>query len=142
MGYKLTPDRIIAELETRGLDITRRTLLNWEKAGLIPKAKRGSYGQGGGKWADYPAETIPEALAAQLLKKVFSRTNAQIAKARSDRKAGDLNWWSVMWNDLRVLSKDYNYPELYTVTKKAYDEGLFPLVSANIFRNWVKKQID
>jgi hypothetical protein len=81
-GAKLLPDEIIGELKQRGITITRRTLLNWEKAGLVPEATRGSYGQGGGKWADYPEETIPAAMTAYLLKEVYQLKNADIAEAR------------------------------------------------------------
>lgn len=78
----MLPDEIIGELKQRGITITRRTLLNWEKAGLVPEATRGSYGQGGGKWADYPEETIPAAMTAYLLKEVYQLKNADIAEAR------------------------------------------------------------
>lgn len=91
---KMTPDQVIRELKKRDADITRRTLFNWEEAELIPKAKRGSYGQGGGKWADYPDETVSEALTAYLLKNVYRLKNAEIAEARKGYKEGNKRFFT------------------------------------------------
>jgi hypothetical protein len=46
-----------------GVDITRRTLLNYETNKLISEPKRGGGGPGG-RWTDYPAGTVEEARAA------------------------------------------------------------------------------
>lgn len=135
MGYKLTPDLVVEQLEAQGVNITRRTLLNWEKAGLIPKAKRGSYGQGGGKWADYPTDTIPEALTAQILKDVYRFTNKEVAEARKIAYEGNLlNWRSMLWQELKetFTEVDGDPPVDYHLVKdssaKAYEVGLFPAV--------------
>ncbi|MCL6558948.1 MAG: hypothetical protein K6U74_09115, partial [Firmicutes bacterium] len=60
----ITPDEVIAELKKLGVNISRNTLLNYEKWGLIPEAERGSHGKGKGRYADYPPETIAEAYAS------------------------------------------------------------------------------
>jgi hypothetical protein len=46
--------------------MTRRTLLNYEKWALIPLPMRGGGGPGG-RWTDYPEETVAEAYAAWAL---------------------------------------------------------------------------
>lgn len=79
----VTPDEVIQALKEHGISISRQTLLNWEKQGLIPEAERGSYGQGGGKWTDYPDETLPEALTLCFLKDVYRLRHTEIAEARS-----------------------------------------------------------
>ena len=141
-GAKLTPDQVINELQQRGLTITRRTLLNWEKAELIPAASRGSYGQGGGKWADYPRDTIPEALTAQLLKDVFRMPNAEIAQARADYAVQNYNWRSVRWYDFRrAFAEGYNYPDVKAAAQTAYDDGLFPLLIGQQFYDWMIGEI-
>lgn len=141
-GAKLTPDQVINELQQRGLTITRRTLLNWEKAELIPAASRGSHGQGGGKWADYPTDTIPEALTAHLLKDVFRMTNAEIAQARADYAVQNYNWRSVRWYDFRrAFAEGYNYPDVKAAAQTAYDDGLFPLLIGQQFYDWMIGEI-
>ena len=62
----MSPDEIIVKLSSVGVNLTRRTLLNYEKWELIPKAKRGG-GGAGGKWTEYPDNTILEAYAAWTL---------------------------------------------------------------------------
>lgn len=95
--FVVTPDEVIRALEEQGLNITRRTLFNWEKAGLVPEAKCGSYGQGGGKWTDYPEETVPEALTAHLLKGVYQLKHSEIAEARSAYREECLAPHSCTW---------------------------------------------
>lgn len=63
----MSPEEIIKELAVLDITITRRTLLNYEKWDLIPKATRGG-GGAGGRWADYPSnETLEQAYAAWCL---------------------------------------------------------------------------
>ena len=79
----VTPDEVIETLENEyGEKISRRTLLRWEKAGCIPKPERGSWGQGGGKWTNYPDETIAEILAMQILRKRGSISLKRISEVR------------------------------------------------------------
>lgn len=63
-GDIMTPDEVLAALEKLDVVITRRTLLNWEKWGLIPEPKRGGLGKGKGRFANYPDDTPAEAYAA------------------------------------------------------------------------------
>jgi len=77
----MTPDEVIKKLKAQGVTITVRTLQNWVNAGLVPKPERGRKGTGG-SWADYPPETIPEALTAHLLKDMYRLKNDEIKKAR------------------------------------------------------------
>lgn len=65
LGVK--PDEVISKLERIGVKITRRTLLNYEKFGLIPEPKRSGAGKGKGRTTDYPDETPAEAFAAYCL---------------------------------------------------------------------------
>lgn len=103
----VTPDEVIKKLEEHGLDITRRTLLRWEGEGLIPKPERGSYGQGGGKWTNYPDETIPEALTVSILKDVYRLKHSEIAEARKAYNEGKLAYYSTTWGDtLQSIKRD------------------------------------
>nr|WP_169717974.1 hypothetical protein [Sporomusa silvacetica] len=49
------------------VNITRRTLLRYEKGKLIPEPLRGGLGQGRGRVTNYPNETAEEAYAAYML---------------------------------------------------------------------------
>lgn len=60
----LTPDEICEALVKIGADVSRRTLLNYEEAGLIPTPTRGSHGRKKGRFTDYPPKTIEETFAA------------------------------------------------------------------------------
>lgn len=93
----VTPDEVIEKLREHGVDITRRTLFNWETDGLIPEAKRGSYGQGGGKWTHYPDETIIEALTVSILKEVYRLRHDEISRARKNFNERKLEPYSLLW---------------------------------------------
>jgi len=60
----LTPDEVCEALVKIGADVSRRTLLNYEEAGLIPTPIRGSNGRSKGRFTDYPPKTIEETFAA------------------------------------------------------------------------------
>lgn len=60
----VSPDEVLGELKKLGVELSRNTLLNYEKRELIPKADRGSRGKGKGRYADYPPETVAEAYAS------------------------------------------------------------------------------
>ena len=103
-GLKVGPNEVIEELEKRGITMTVRTLQNWVNAGLIPKPERGRKGTGG-SWADYPPETIPEALTAHLLKDVQRLRNPEIAELRQAYKKGgeniSLNVWGIAMTSIK-----------------------------------------
>lgn len=134
-GLKLSADDLIKELEVQGLTMSQRTLQRWSKAEMIPEPSRGSYGQGGGTYADYPAETLSEILAAQILKKVYRFKNREVAEARRKAHKGDLfNWRAMLWIDLKetFTEIDGDPPVDYALVKEAsttaYEAGLFPAV--------------
>lgn len=60
----MTPDEIIEQLKKMGVEISRPTLSRYEKQELIPKPQRGGLGRGGGRWTDYPENTVEQAYAA------------------------------------------------------------------------------
>lgn len=60
----MTPDEVLAKLELLGIKMTRRTLLNYEKWGLLPEPVRGGFGRGKGNFTHYPEETVWQAYAA------------------------------------------------------------------------------
>lgn len=60
----MTPNEVIEILKEHGINISRRTLLNYENWGLIPQSKRGGLGQGKGRTTDYPDITPAEAYAS------------------------------------------------------------------------------
>jgi hypothetical protein len=63
----MTPDEVISKLKELGVSISRQTLRNYGKWGLIPEPKRGSKGKGRGRYTDYPDEAVAEAFASWML---------------------------------------------------------------------------
>ncbi|NSW83147.1 MAG: hypothetical protein HPY90_07710 [Syntrophothermus sp.] len=60
----MSPDEVIRKVaELGGPTVSRATLTNWERWGLLPQARRGSYGRGKGRWTDYPDGAEFEAYA-------------------------------------------------------------------------------
>ncbi|MBP2658657.1 MAG: hypothetical protein H6Q69_1689 [Firmicutes bacterium] len=64
-GRTVTPDEVCKELQQIGANVSRRVLLNYENAGLIPIPERSSGKRG--RYTNYPPETVEEAFAAWSL---------------------------------------------------------------------------
>lgn len=62
----MSPDELVDRLSEIGANITRRTLFNYETWQLIPAAERGGGGTGG-RWTNYPTDTLSEAYASFCL---------------------------------------------------------------------------
>ncbi|SDE23917.1 hypothetical protein [Sporomusa acidovorans] len=62
----MSPDEVLEKLQRMGVKISRSTLMRYENQWLIPEPKRGGGGPGG-RYTDYPAETVIEAYAAYAL---------------------------------------------------------------------------
>ena len=80
-GAKLLPDEIIGELKQRGITITRRTLLNWEKADWF----RGHPGQlwpRRGQMGRLPRRNHSSSHDGVSFEEVYQLKNADIAEAR------------------------------------------------------------
>jgi hypothetical protein len=107
-GLKMGPDEVIKKLEEQGVTIAARTLREWVNAGLIPKPERGRKGTGG-SWADYPPETIPEALTAHLLKEVQRLRKDEIAELRQAYKKSEENISSNVWGIALTTIKSDGY---------------------------------
>mgnify|MGYP000850525282 FL=1 len=105
----VNPDKVIEELQKHGVDITVRTLQRWVKDGLLPEPKRGTHGRGTGSWADYPDETIPEALTVSILKDVYRLKHSEIAEARKAYKERKLAPYAATWGAMLRLIKDEGY---------------------------------
>lgn len=58
----MSPDEVLDKLKILGVNITRKTLLNYELIGL-PEPERGSGGRGKGRFTEYPEETVCMAFA-------------------------------------------------------------------------------
>lgn len=63
----MTPDEVLVELVKKGIIVSRKTLLNYENRGLIPKPNRGSGGRGVGRFTDYPIGTVEQAVKAHYM---------------------------------------------------------------------------
>lgn len=57
----MNPDQVIEGLKLKGVNITRRTLLRYETAKLIPEPVRGGKGRGRGRVTEYPVDTVERA---------------------------------------------------------------------------------
>jgi len=62
----LTPDEVCETLVAIGANVSRRTLLHYEEAQLIPRPDRGGGGRKG-RYTNYPEWTVEEAFAAWSL---------------------------------------------------------------------------
>ena len=93
----VNPAGVIEKLKEHGVDITVRTLQRWVNDGLVPEPKRGNYGRGRGSWADYPAETIIDALTVSILKEVYRLRHDEISRARKNFNERKLEPYSLLW---------------------------------------------
>ena len=110
----MTPDEVLAQLKLLGVKISRPTLSRYEKQRLIPVPKRGSLGRGGGRWTDYPPETVAEAFAAWALlngKYGFSFVNEQFF----DNKPPVINPLTI------CIARGYALDTLRKYTSDVYD---------------------
>lgn len=78
--WQMKPDEVIDELKKLGVEMSRSTLLNYEKWGLIPEPKRGGAGKGKGRTTDYPDDTPAEACAAWALMNGFQKLRREDVK--------------------------------------------------------------
>ena len=80
------PDELVKKLKELGIrNISRKTLYNWEKAGLIPEATfRNS------RTTEYSDEALSEGYATGKLKEEKRLTNKQIKNARELALSEDL----------------------------------------------------
>jgi hypothetical protein len=62
----VSPDEVINKVAVLGVEISRATLLRYENQGLISKPERGG-GGAGGRWTDYPDQTVQEVYASWCL---------------------------------------------------------------------------
>lgn len=75
--FKVTKDEVMAELKRLNVDVHWDTILNWERAGLLPKSKMI------GRNKDFPDTYPAEAVAVWQLKKgSMGLKNEQVKKAR------------------------------------------------------------
>lgn len=84
----MTPDEVIEQLSLIGAQLSRTTLVRYEKQALIPYPERGSLGRAGGRWTDYPDSTVSEAFAAWVMMRGeygFSELNHEIFEGKPPR---------------------------------------------------------
>ncbi len=103
-----SPDKVIEQLKMRGVSISRRTLLYWERKGLIPQARRGSHGQGGGRWTSYPPETVNEGVVCRVLGCVYGFGHDRIAEARAAYYKGEPGPDALLYRELLLESFQTN----------------------------------
>lgn len=63
----MSPDEVLWAAESLGIKLSRRTLQQWTKAGLVPEPVTGSLGRGRGRFTDYPPDTTAHVAAAWWL---------------------------------------------------------------------------
>ena len=63
----MKPDEVLEILKGMGADISRPTLIRYEKQELIAAPKRGGGGRAKGRWTDYTIESVREAYASWAL---------------------------------------------------------------------------
>lgn len=65
---KLNPRKIVEKLkEEYGIEVTLRTILNYQQHNLISEPQRKSHGRGIGKTTEYPEDVIYEFLASYVV---------------------------------------------------------------------------
>lgn len=90
----MSPGDLIRELARRGVQVSRRTVQAWTRAGLLPTPETGSLGRARGRFTDYPPDTPAHALAAWWLlsgRAGLGRLTLQ-AVAEARREALDRDW--------------------------------------------------
>ena len=104
----MKPKEVLDRLSELGINVGDRTLRDWKNKGLIPQPKTGSYGQGLGRWADYPDETISECVAAYSLihHKKFKMTYEMVAVIREQAKI-------IMQKGLDLKSLDCQFTKIW-----------------------------
>lgn len=77
--YSERSEALIDEAKAHGLQLSRRQLAEWHRAGLLPRPKKQGLGQGQGSASLYPAGTAKQALAC-------------IEEFKRDRNAEIVGW--------------------------------------------------
>ena len=102
----MSPNEFVARLKEKGIEITTRTLLNYETNGLIPSPERRSEGRGRGKSTDYPDHSIYEFMASyQLISGPEHKINQKLVK-QFRKKALELEQ-KTDWTSEKLL-KEYS----------------------------------
>jgi len=128
----MTPDEVCEALTKIGVPVLRGTLLNFEKEGLIPKAKRTSGGRGIGRQTDYPEWTVEEAFAAWvLIHGKFDKRNPLYGVIHE-----------ISYATVRIARNNYYENICYQSTKEALPEDnleLFYDQAAKYYYNGIKQ---
>ncbi len=82
MEYKVSPEEVIKHIEALGAKASRTTLLNYEKAGITGRPKRGGLGQGRGSFCFYTHEQVANFYGALKAKELIRATMAEIINAK------------------------------------------------------------
>ena len=77
----MSPTEFVNKLKDKRIEVTTRTLLNYETNGLIPKPERHGEGRGRGKSTDYPDGALYEFMTSyQLINGAEHRINQKLVK--------------------------------------------------------------
>lgn len=79
----MTPDELIASLQSLRIFTSRRTLLRYEHNSLITPPERGNLGRAEGRYTNYPKNAPNEYYASYCTIK-FGTNPKQVAKAREE----------------------------------------------------------
>ena len=112
----MTPDEVCEALTKIGANVSRRTLLHYEEAGLIPTPTRG--GGRNGRYTHYPEYTVEEAFAAwALIHGKFSTNNYLFNKMINSispnmiKFVRDHYYSEVQSENIAISSKEWNRKE-------------------------------
>ncbi|WP_418626918.1 hypothetical protein [Anaerosinus sp.] len=98
----MTPDQVVEKLKEYGLETTRRTVLSYEKAGLIQKPIVET-----GKYKDYSAAVVGEFIAAWIFRHgEYGIKQEKIAEIRRDALEKIYYFQNVVKCDFLNLIKD------------------------------------
>ena len=116
----MSPDEILSALESKGIKLARKTLLNYEYANLINVPERGGLGQGKGRFTEYPEDTLEQIITAYYMLK---DRNINPKKLGIIKHYGlKLAITRINGNISKEISEDYFFDDLKEIKEKIFTD--------------------